>query len=152
WSETHPSALALLRGDDHPGGSHDLVAQAIPALDDLEDRAWLDGVARLREECLVDVRVERPAGGNLHEPLLGGGVAKRILAELAAVDEFRLLVPFRRLERPLEVVEDRQELANEPLVGMRDQSLLLACGPLAVVLEVGLQALQKVEVLVPFGG
>ena len=60
-------------------------------------------------------------------------------------------MPLGGLERPLEVVEDRQELADEPLVRVRDESLLLARGALAVVLEVGLDALREVEVLVPLG-
>ena len=54
----------------------------------------------------------------------------------------------RRVERPLEVVEHRQELLHEPLVGARDQALLVARGPLAVVVELGGDALQVVEVLV----
>ena len=48
----------------------------------------------------------------------------------------------RRLERPLEVVEHGQELLDEPLVGARDEALLVARGPLAVVVEVGGEALQ----------
>ena len=67
------------------------------------------------------------------------------------VDERSLLVPLGGLERPLEVVEDRQELADEPLVRVRDQPLLVARGALAVVLEVGLDALGEGEVLVPLG-
>jgi hypothetical protein len=57
-------------------------------------------------------------------------------------------VPLGRLERALEVVEDRQELLDEPLVRVRDQPLLVADRALAVVLEVRLGALEQVEVLV----
>ena len=57
-------------------------------------------------------------------------------------------MPLGGLERPLQVVEHGQELADEPLVRVRDEPLLLAGGALAVVLEVRLHALQEVEVLV----
>ena len=51
-------------------------------------------------------------------------------------------------KRALEVVEHGQELLDEPLVGARDQALLVARDPLAVVLEVGGDALEVVEILV----
>ena len=54
----------------------------------------------------------------------------------------------RMRERALEVVEDRDELLHEPLVGARGQLLLVARHPLAVVVELGLQALERVEILV----
>ena len=81
-------------------------------------------------------------------PSLRERSAQRLLDELYALDELRLLVPLGSLERPLEVVEDRQELAHEPFVRMRDETLLLTNGALAVVLEVRLDALGEVEVLV----
>jgi hypothetical protein len=72
--------------------------------------------------------------------------------ELDAVLELRLLVLLGGLEHPLQVVEDRQELLDDPLAGPRDQALLIARGPLAVVVEVGLEVLERVDqflVLVP---
>ena len=42
--------------------------------------------------------------------------------EADAVLELRLLVLRRGLERPLEVVEHREELLDEPLVRARDQA------------------------------
>ncbi len=63
-----------------------------------------------------------------------------------ALLELRLLVLLGRLERALEVVEHGQELLHEPLAGPRDQALLVARGPLAVVVEVGLEALERVEI------
>ena len=99
----------------------------------------------------MDVRVERPVGVDLGEAFLRERGAQRLLDELHALDELRLLVPLGSLERPLEVVEDREKLAHEPLVRMRDETLLLANGALAIVLEVGLDALGEVEVLVPLG-
>ena len=52
------------------------------------------------------------------------------------------------LERPLEIVEHRQELLDQPLVGARDQALLVARHPLAVVVELGREPLQVVEMRV----
>ena len=72
--------------------------------------------------------------------------------ELDAFLELRLLVPLGGLQRALQVVEDRQQLFHDPLACPRDQALLIARGPLAVVVEVGLQALEGVDqllVLVP---
>ena len=85
------------------------------------------------------------------ESLLRERGPQRLLDELHALDELRLLVPFGGLERPLQVVEDGKKLADEPLVRMRDEALLLARGALAVVLEVRLDALGEVEILVPLG-
>ena len=99
----------------------------------------------------MDVRVEAAVGLDLGEALLLERLAERLLDELHAVDERRLFVPLGGLERALEVVEDREELLHEPLVGVRDQALLVAQRPLAVVLEVGLRALEEVEVLVALG-
>ena len=56
-------------------------------------------------------------------------------------------VAFMR-ECALEVVEHRHELLDQPLVGARGQLLLVARHPLAVVVELGLQPLERVEVLV----
>ncbi len=68
--------------------------------------------------------------------------------EADALLELRFLVCRGELERTLEVVEDRDELLDEPLVGARGQLLLVARHPLAVVVELGLQPLERVEVLV----
>jgi hypothetical protein len=57
----------------------------------------------------------------------------------------------RCIQRPLEVVEHGEELANEPFVRVRDEPLLVTDGALAVVLEVRLDALREREVLVPLG-
>ena len=56
-----------------------------------------------------------------------------------------------RLERPLEVVEHGQELLHDPLAGPRDQRFLVARGPLAVVVELGLDALEGVDQLLVLG-
>ena len=51
-------------------------------------------------------------------------------------------------ERSLEVVEHRQELLHQPLVGARDQSFLVTRAPLAVVVEVGRDPLEVGDALV----
>jgi hypothetical protein len=61
-------------------------------------------------------------------------------------------VPLGGLERALEVVEDGKELADEPLVRVGDQPLLIAKGALAVVLEVRLDTLRQSEILVSLRG
>ena len=85
---------------------------------------------------------------DLHEPLLRERVGERPVDEAHAVLELRLLVLGRGLERALEVVDHRQQLLDEPLGGARDQARLVARRALAVVVELGLEALQRVEVLV----
>ena len=103
----------------------------------------------LAEERLVDVRVELPVGVDLYEALLGERVPELAVRRVDALLELRLLVLLGGVERALEVVEHGQELLDEPLVGARDQALLVARGPLAVVVEVGGDALEVVQVLVP---
>jgi len=51
------------------------------------------------------------------------------------------------LEGSFQVVEHGQELLDDPLAGPRDQALLIARGPLAVVVEVGLDPLERVDQL-----
>ncbi len=139
------SATITLRRPNHA------VADSIPTLHDLEHGTRLGAVTRLDEQRLVDVRIERAIGRDLGEPFLAQRSTQRLLDELDTFDELRLLVALGSLERPLQVVEDRQELADEPLVRVRDESLLLARRTLAVVLEVRLDALGEVEVGVALG-
>src|SRR4051794_28774422 len=51
----------------------------------------------------------------------------------------------RSLERPPEIVQDRQQLLDEPLVGTRRHCRLLTCAALAEVVELGRKTLQAVE-------
>src|SRR5204862_4093975 len=62
----------------------------------------------------------------------------------------RLLMLRGRLECSLEIVEYRQQLLHQPLVGARGLTLLVARHPLAVVLELGCDPLEIGQVLVPF--
>ena len=64
--------------------------------------------------------------------------------EADALLELRLLVLLGRRERPLEIVEDRDELGDQPLVRELDVLLPLARRPLLVVLEVGGEPQQPV--------
>ena len=91
---------------------------------------------------------ETPSTGPLREQ----AASPPEMDELDSVLELRLLMALDGLERAFQVVEDRQELLDDPLAGPRDQTLLIARGPLAVVVEVGLEALERVDqflVLVP---
>ena len=81
-----------------------MVAQAVALLDHLEDRP-VALVGRLREQGLVDVRVERAIGLDLDEPLLGERRAKLAVHQPHALLELRLLVLLGGDERALEVVE-----------------------------------------------
>src|SRR5438105_5726254 len=65
--------------------------------------------------------------------------------------QLRLLVLRRRLQRTTEVVEDRDQLLDEPLVRTLAQRELLARVPLAVVVELCREPLQAVEELIPLG-
>ena len=67
---------------------------------------------------------KRPVGLDLGEPLAREQVGERAVDEPDAVLELHLAVLDRRLERPLEVVEHRHELLDEPLGGAqrRDRS------------------------------
>ena len=99
----------------------------------------------------MDVRVEPAVRLDLGEALAlerGGELA---VHEPDALLELRLLVLLGRAKRALEVVEHGQQLLHEPLVGPRDQALLVAQDPLAVVLELGRDPLEVVQVLVALG-
>ena len=99
----------------------------------------------------MDVRVEDAVGLDLGEPLARERVRELAVHEPDALLELRLLVLLGGRERPLEVVEHGQQLLHEPLVGPRDQALLVARDPLAVVLELGRDPLEVVQVLVALG-
>lgn len=60
-------------------------------------------------------------------------------------------MPLGGLECPFQIVEHRQELPNEPLVGVRYQTLLVTRRPLAVILELGRDALEVSQVLIALG-
>src|SRR5947209_17147866 len=71
--------------------------------------------------------------------------------ETDALLELRLLVLLRRIECATEVVEDRDQLFYQPLVGTVDQGSGFAGVALAVVVELRRESLQAVEELVALG-
>ena len=93
----------------------------------------------------MDVRIELAVGLDLDEALLGQRRAQLAMDEPNALLQAGLLVLLRGDERALEIVEDRQELLHEPLVGPHDQGRLVALHPLAVVVEVRGDPLEVVE-------
>jgi hypothetical protein len=92
----------------------------------------------------VDVRVELSLGFDRFHAVPLEQSRERAVDETHALLELRLLVLLGGGERTLEVVEDRQELTDEPLVRERDVLLALAGGTLLVVLEVGGEPQQPV--------
>ena len=99
----------------------------------------------------MDVRVEHAVGLDLGEPLALEHVRQLAVHQANAFLELGLLVLLGGGERALEIVEHGQQLLHEPLVGPRDQALLVAQDPLAVVLELGRHPLEVVQVLVALG-
>jgi hypothetical protein len=99
----------------------------------------------------VDVGIEAAVRRDLLESLAFERRAELASDELDAFLELRLLVLRGRVERPLEIVEDREERLHEPLVRVRDDALALADRPLPVVLEVGREPLEVGEVRVALG-
>jgi hypothetical protein len=72
--------------------------------------------------------------------------------ERDALLQLGLLVLLCGLERPFEVVQDRQQLLDEPLRRVLGPFVLQASLALAVVVELGLQPLQPVQVVVALLG
>src|SRR5581483_4349034 len=134
--------------DHDPRRAQHEVAQPVALLQDLDDGARLRAVDGLREQRLVDVRVERAVGLDLPQAGAGEHVRERTVDEPDAVLELRLLVLLRRDQRPLEVVEHGQELLDERLARACGPGGALARGPLAEVVELGFQPPERVEVLV----
>ena len=132
-------------GHHHPRGAQDDVAHAVAALDDLDHVPGLDALRGLREERLVDVRVERPVGRDLLHALGGEHAGEGVLRHADALEHLRLLVVLGGIERALEVVEHGQELGDEPLARAGVQLCLLARDPLAVVVEVRRDPAQVVD-------
>src|SRR5207237_9536094 len=82
------------------------------------------------------------------QALLPQRLGERAMDKPHPLLELGLFVLLGRFEGALEVVEDGQQLLHERLRRPGRERLLVARGPLAVVVELGLQALERVEVLV----
>ena len=114
-------------GDDHPRGTDDPVAHPVAALHDLEHGARLGAVARLREQRLVDVRVERRRRSRSR-----AGPPSRAPSRSACSTSFTpstscasscCSAASSARSRSSRI---GQELADEPLVRVRDEPLLVA--------------------------
>ena len=136
--------MVVLRHDHARGAQHD-VADPIAALHDLRDVPRLDALRRLGQQRLVDVRVERPVGGDLLDALRGEHAGERILRHANAFENLGVLMVLGGVECALEVVEHGQELCDDTLAGAGEQLHLLARDALAVVVEVGRDAAQVVH-------
>src|SRR5581483_358433 len=132
---------------DHPRRAQHALAEAVALLQNL-DLGALVRVGGLREQRLLRVRVERPVRRDLDEALLRERVGEGAIHEPHTFLELCLLVLGGGLERALEIVEHGQELLHEPLGRTADEVGLVACDPLLVVLELGLETLERVEILV----
>src|SRR6185312_6399916 len=148
-----PLLLALRRGrraagDDDARGAHDPVAEAVAPLPDGGDRA-LGMLRGLVAQGLVDVRVERLP--RLRLDLLEAAPVEDVGQLLAhpgdPLGHLRLLVVLGGVDGPLEVVEHGQELGHDRLGGPVGLGLRVAGHALAVVVEVGRDAAQVVQVL-----
>src|SRR5215207_2199650 len=126
------------------------VTESVSLLEHLDD-GTLFRLGRLRQQRLVDVRVELPVSLDLVETFSLERRAKLARDERNALGELRLLMLLARLERTLEVVQYGEQLLHQPLVCARGQAFLVARDTLAVVVEVRRHPLQVVDGLVPFG-
>ena len=99
----------------------------------------------------MHVRIELAVGVDLRESFLREQVGKRTVHEADAFLELRFLVLFRGVQRPAEIVEDRQQFLDETFARALDQGSGLACVALAVVVELRREPLQAVEQLVALG-
>src|SRR5262245_30382871 len=138
--------------DDHPRGPQDAVAEAVALLQHLHDRPGLEPVDGLREQSLVDVRIEGAVRLDLGHAGAREHVGERAVDQPDAVLQLRLLVFLCRDQRPLEVVEHGQELLDERLARTSRLRGPLALRPLAEVVELRLQPAQRIEVLGALAG
>jgi hypothetical protein len=99
----------------------------------------------------VHVRVELPLGRDLGETLPPERARQLPVHEPNALFERRFFVLLGGRQRAFQVVDDREQLLDEPLRGPGRKALLLARDPLAVVLELRREALEVVQVRLSLG-
>src|SRR4029079_10615866 len=140
-----------VRGHGHEGRPHDAVAEAVPAADLLHDVAVVAASARHRRDRLVLARVERAARRGVD---LADALALEQCPELP-IDRGHALDPgiagqlgWLGLDRPVEVVGEHQDLADEVLAREAEHRLALLAGPAPVVRELRPLPLEPGEVLV----
>ena len=102
--------------------------------------------------CTVGSNGSPDCRRHLGEPVRGQRVVQLPGDQLQAGDQLALLVPRRGLEGAAHVVHDRQQRLDDVLGGAQAQLVALAPDALAVVLELGLEAPEVVEVVVALGG
>ena len=98
----------------------------------------------------MDVRVEPSLGLDLRKTFLGQQIVERAVHEPDSVLELRLLVIRGGLERTPEIVEDRDQLLDEPFVGALGKRRLLARIALAEVVELRGEPLEPIEKRIAF--
>src|SRR4029453_14801997 len=125
-------SLVAATRDHHPRRTDHPVTEPVALLQHLDDASLL-GLRRLGEKRFVDMRIELSVSRDLLEALLPEQVGERARHERDAFLQLGLLVRLGSLERALQVVQNRQELLHEPLVGAGDQALLVTRRPVAVV-------------------
>src|SRR5882724_522373 len=96
----------------------------------------------------MHVRIELAVGLDLLQTLLLQQIGEGAMHKPNAVFDLPLFVLRGSLERPPEVVENRDQLLHEPLVRTLGESRLLTCIALAEVVELRRKPLQAVEKLV----
>jgi hypothetical protein len=94
------------------------------------------------------MRIELAVGLDLGQALLGEQIGQGAMNKADTVLNLPLFVLRSSFEGATEVVEDRDQLLHEPLVRTLGERRLLACVPLAEVVELRCEPLQAVEELV----
>jgi hypothetical protein len=116
-------------------------------LEDLHDRVVRDiGVLALPDR-LVDLRVELVAERvDDLDALFPEDVEHLLLYHLNARQQMLEVTACGGVvDRAFEIIEDREQLLDDPLAGTRDQVTLVARHAPAVVLELGLEPLRRLE-------
>src|SRR5215212_2480154 len=141
-----PSLHTLNLSRNHNlSGTDGLAVEQVSPLEGLEDRAFFVLVRGLAHNGLMDVGVEGlPVRGDGQETLLAERVGELLAGCAHALADVAL-----GLEGAVQVIEDGEQLHYEPLGGRLEEAGPFALLALARVLELGLQAAQSVEVLVP---
>ena len=142
---------AWVRGHDHPGRAQDPLVQTVTGFEDLDHGARRHVGPGLLLHPLVQVGVERLAQG------VDGGDAEAAedleqlrLHQGHSLDQRALLCLLPGgVQGPLQVVQDRQQLAGEGGMGVAPLLGQVALDALLVVLEIGPDPLEQGEILIP---
>src|SRR5580658_6689708 len=142
---------ALLGGNQNPRWANDALTQPVTGLIDLDDHARVRALNGPLGHRLVLGRVEGVARGP--EGLDADTTQRR--AQLCPHEAHALqqrIILRRRLERAVEIVERREQLLRELYHPALLSGRGLARNPLTVVLEVGLGALSKGQIVIALSG